>query len=115
MDLKNAWPLNYYFFMDWNLSNLMASGTFGLFLLFWGIVLSLIVVPMLSYFFGKRWYCSWVCGCGGLAETFGDPYRQLSDKSLRAWKIERWSVHSVLVFAVIMTFMQIVNFTSGYQ
>jgi ferredoxin-type protein NapH len=66
-------------------------------------VLSVIVVPVLTYFYGKRWYCSWVCGCGGLAETLGDPYRQHSDKSLFAWKIERWLVHGVLVVAVLMT------------
>jgi polyferredoxin len=66
----------------------------------------------MAYFFGKRWYCSWVCGCGGLAETLGDPFRQLSDKSLKAWKIERWMIHSVLVFAVVMTAMQIINFVS---
>ncbi|NIV04463.1 4Fe-4S binding protein, partial [Candidatus Saccharibacteria bacterium] len=113
MDFKNAWPLNYSFFMDWNLSNLLQSGNLGLFILFWGIVLAVIVVPVMTYFLGKRWYCSWVCGCGGLAETLGDPFRQLSDKSLRAWKIERWIVHSVLVFAVVMTVMQISNFISN--
>jgi len=69
----------------------------------WGIVFSVIVIPVMVYFYGKRWYCSWVCGCGGLAETLGDPYRQLSDKRLIAWKIERWMIYSVLVFAVIMT------------
>ncbi len=69
----------------------------------WGIALFAIGVPVLVYFFGKRWYCSWVCGCGGLAETLGDPYRQLSDKSLKAWQFERYSVHGVLVFAVVMT------------
>src|SRR5690606_22382258 len=42
-------------------------------------------------------------GCGGLAETAGDPYRHLSDKSMFAWKVERWVVHSVLVFVVVMT------------
>jgi len=69
--------------------------------------------PYLYFFFGKRWYCSWVCGCGGLAETAGDPFRQLSDKSLKAWKIERYLIHAVLVFAVIMTIAVIYNFTSG--
>jgi polyferredoxin len=44
-----------------------------------------------------------VCGCGGLAETAGDPFRHLSDKSLKAWKIERWMIHSVLVAVVLMT------------
>ena len=60
---------------------------------------SLVVMPVLALVLGKRWYCSWVCGCGGLAETFGDPWRHLSDKSAGAWKFERWTVHSVLVLA----------------
>ncbi len=113
MDLKNAWPLNYSFFMDWNLSSLLSSGNFGLFLLVWGTILSVVLVPLFTYLYGKRWYCSWVCGCGGLAETLGDPYRQLSNKGVKAWQVERIMIHSVLVFAVIMTVMQIVNYTSG--
>ena len=112
MDFKNAWPLNYSFFADWNLNNLINGGNLGMFMLFWGVILAIIVVPLMTYFFGKRWYCSWVCGCGGLAETLGDPFRHLSNKSLKSWRIERWIIHSVLVFAVVMTFMQIVNYVS---
>ncbi|HQU74049.1 MAG TPA: 4Fe-4S binding protein, partial [Calditrichia bacterium] len=112
MDFKNAWPLNYTFFTDWNLNSLIAGGNLGWFMLFWGIVLSLILVPVFTYFYGKRWYCSWVCGCGGLAETLGDPFRQLSDKSLNAWRVERGLIYSVLVFAVVMTVMQVVNYLS---
>lgn len=102
-DFKNIWPLDYSFFFDYRLSEMLQEGTLGIFMLGWGIALIVLGVPIMVYFFGKRWYCSWVCGCGGLAETFGDPYRQLSQKSLRAWKIERWLVHGVLAFAVIMT------------
>ena len=102
-DFKNIWPLDYDFFFDNELAKLIDSGSLGLFMLGWGIALILLGVPILVYFFGKRWYCSWVCGCGGLAETLGDPYRQLSDKSLKAWKVERWMIHAVLVFAVVMT------------
>jgi len=104
-DFKNIFPLDYDFFFQWNLDSLIANGGFGLFILVWGILLTIVVVPVMVYFFGKRWYCSWVCGCGGLAETLGDPYRQLSDKSLRSWKVERWLIHGVLVFAVVMTGM----------
>ena len=103
MDFKNAWPLDYDFFFDWNIDNLKNSGNIGIFMLVWGIVLTVIVVPVMVYFYGKRWYCSWVCGCGGLAETLGDPYRQLSDKSIASWKLERWLIHGVLVFAIVMT------------
>ena len=112
-DFKNAFPLDYDFFFKWNIDELIASGGLGLFILIWGIVLTLVIVPVMVYFFGKRWYCSWVCGCGGLAETLGDPYRQLSDKSLKAWKLERWVVHGVLVFALVMTGFTLYSYFSG--
>lgn len=102
-DFKNIWPLDYSFFFDSHLNQLMSEGTLGIFMIGWGIALVIIAVPVLVYFFGKRWYCSWVCGCGGLAETLGDPYRQLSNKTLKAWKVERWMIHGVLVFAIVMT------------
>jgi ferredoxin-type protein NapH len=114
-DFKNAFPLDYDFFFSWNLDQLIASGGFGLFILIWGIILTLLIVPIMVYFFGKRWYCSWVCGCGGLAETLGDPYRQLSDKTLKAWKLERWLVHGVLVFALIMTGFTLYAYFSGNE
>jgi len=112
-DFKNAFPLDYDFFFSWNLEQLLAGGGFGIFILVWGIVLTLIIVPIMVYFFGKRWYCSWVCGCGGLAETLGDPYRHLSNKSIGAWKIERWVVHGVLVFALVMTGATLYSYFSG--
>jgi polyferredoxin len=112
-DFKNIWPLDYDFFFNYNLDELTQSGGLGIFMLVWGILLTLIGVPLFTYFFGKRWYCSWVCGCGGLAETMGDPYRQLSDKSLRAWKYERYIIHGVLLFAVIMTLMVLYSYFSG--
>ncbi|MEZ4689787.1 MAG: 4Fe-4S binding protein [Ignavibacteria bacterium] len=74
-----------------------------MFMFFWAAVMSFIATPVLTYFYGKRWYCSWVCGCGAMAETLGDPYRHNSDKSLKSWKIERWMVHSVLLIIIIIT------------
>ena len=112
-NFANMWPLDYDFFFEWNLEKLQNSGGLGLFMLVWGIALFAIGVPIFVYFFGKRWYCSWVCGCGGLAETLGDPYRQLSNKTLKAWKIERWLIHSVLVFAVVMTGLVLYTYFSG--
>ena len=102
-DLKNAWPLDYYFLYDWNVQQLMDSGHFGKFLFVWGMLFSIVVIPVMVYFYGKRWYCSWVCGCGGLAETVGDPYRQLSSKTLLSWKLERWILYPVLAFAIVTT------------
>ena len=112
-DFKNVWPLDYDFFFDFELNKLITGGNLGLFMLGWGIALSFVGVPLFTYLYGKRWYCSWVCGCGGLAETVGDPFRQLSDKSLRAWKIERITIYSVLVFAVVMTIGVLYTYFTG--
>ena len=112
-DFKNIWPLDYDFFFNYNIDQLISSGGLGIFMLVWGILLIIIGVPFITYFFGKRWYCSWVCGCGGLAETMGDPFRQLSDKSMRAWKYERFIIHGVLAFAVVMTGLVLVHYFTG--
>ena len=110
-DFKNMWPLNYYFFDEWTITkDFLSNGNIGLLMLLSGLAMIFIVSPILTYYYGKRWYCSWVCGCGGLAETAGDPYRHLSDKSLGAWQVERWMIHSVLVFVVIMTIAVLYSF-----
>ena len=102
-DLKNIWPLNYYNFDKYRVDSMIDAGDIGLGLLIFGVASIFIITPILTYKYGKRWYCSWVCGCGGLAETAGDPFRHLSDKTKVAWKIERWVIHSVVVFVTLMT------------
>jgi ferredoxin-type protein NapH len=104
-DIKNIWPLDYDFFHDWQQDAFRqeAYQPIGILFLIIGIAAFLVITPVLTYFIGKRWYCSWVCGCGGLAETAGDPFRHLSSKKLSAWKIERWLIHSVMVFVFVMT------------
>ncbi|OEK07857.1 FeS-binding protein [Flavivirga aquatica] len=102
-DLKNMWPLNYYNFDQYRIDSFINNGTIGMALLVFGVLSIFVVSPYLTYKYGKRWYCSWVCGCGGLAETAGDSFRQLSSKKMSAWKLERWLIHTVLVFSVVMT------------
>ncbi|HET8962661.1 MAG TPA: 4Fe-4S dicluster-binding protein [Chitinophagales bacterium] len=102
-------PLDYDALFPSNLSYIASNGALGQFTIFWGLILAFIATPILTYFIGKRWYCSWVCGCGGLAETAGDPFRHLSDKSLKAWKIERWLIHSVLAAIIIITILLLVD------
>jgi Pyruvate/2-oxoacid:ferredoxin oxidoreductase delta subunit len=104
------WPLKYQYLFPGEIKYLISNGeALGYFMVFWGAMMIFIATPVLTYFFGKRWYCSWVCGCGALAETAGDLFRQNSDKSLKAWKIERWMVHSVLAFVTITTLLIWIN------
>lgn len=103
------WPLKYSYLFPDDVHALLSHGGVGVFMVFWGGFMLFIATPVLTYFFGKRWYCSWVCGCGGLANTAGDPFRQLSDKSLRAWKIERISIYSILVMIGVITILLWIN------
>lgn len=88
-----AWPLFFYtFFYDphqvW---------------VVWGVLLTFVVIPVFVLFHGKR-YCSWICGCGGLAETFGDRWRHLAPKGKTSVKWE-WMNLAVLIFAAIVTLL----------
>ena len=90
-----AWPLFFYTFlydphMIW---------------VVWGVALSFVIIPIFVLFQGKR-YCSWICGCGGLAETFGDRWRHLAPKGRTSVKWE-WMNLVVLIVAVVVTLLML--------
>ncbi len=81
--------------------------------LLYSLIGSLLIVPLLGVFYGKRWYCSWVCGCGGLATTAGEPFRHLSTKSSASWLFEKWSVHLTLLLALLVTALVVASWAVG--
>lgn len=114
-DFKNVWPLNYELFAGYKIDEFLSAGDVGIIMLVFGLLSIFVITPILTYKYGKRWYCSWVCGCGGLAETAGDSFRHLSDKTQVAWKVERWVVHSVVVFVTIMTTAVVFSYLKGNE
>ena len=96
-----AWPLFFYtFFHDPHMVWVV-----------WGVVLTFVVIPILVLFHGKR-YCSWVCGCGGLAETFGDRWRHLAPKGKTSIKWE-WMNLAVMILAAAITLGMLTRDTIG--
>jgi NosR/NirI family transcriptional regulator, nitrous oxide reductase regulator len=86
-----AWPLFFYTFF-YNPHQIWVV---------WGVLLTFVIIPIFVLFHGKR-YCSWVCGCGGLAETFGDRWRHLAPKGKASIRWE-WMNSAVLIFAGVVT------------
>lgn len=39
------------------------------------LVQTFVLIPVLVGYYGKGAYCGWICSCGALAETLGDPQR----------------------------------------
>jgi thioredoxin reductase/ferredoxin len=60
-----------------------------------GLLGTFVAIPIASRKHGKR-FCTWVCGCGGLAETLGDRWRHLAAKGERS---RLWEFQGVVVFA----------------
>ncbi len=103
--LYQPWPLFFNTFHWWNSSDprvilygFIGAGLFGTF----------VAIPLASIKHGKR-FCTWVCGCGGLAETLGDRWRHLSPKGSRsrAWEFQG---ALILVAALIVTLVTVGSF-----
>jgi thioredoxin reductase/polyferredoxin len=96
-----AWPLFFYTFF-YNPHSVWVV---------WGVFLTFVLIPIFVLFNGKR-YCSWICGCGGLAETFGDRWRHLAPKGKNAIKWE-WMNSVVLWLAVVVTVLVLIKDVVG--
>ena len=97
--LVYAWPLFFYTFF-YNPHKIWVI---------WGVVLTFGIIPILAIWHGKR-YCSWICGCGGLAETFGDRWRHLSPKGRKSIAWEKMG-EVVLLLAAAITLMMVLRDT----
>ncbi len=112
-DIKTPFPLEFNIILEENVNLLIQGGSLGNILLVWGILLTLIVTPLMVYFYGKRWICSWLCGYGGLSATLGDPFKHHSNYSLISWKAERWILYSVLLFTITSTAATLYTYITG--
>ncbi len=71
-----------------------------------GAVASFVLVPLYVRKNGIR-FCSYLCGCGGLAETVGDFWRHLAPRGVTSYKAE-WA-GKVIFLAAIPTTLLIIN------
>jgi thioredoxin reductase/NAD-dependent dihydropyrimidine dehydrogenase PreA subunit len=105
--LYQPWPLFFNTFHWWNTSDprVVLYGFIGA-----GLLGTFVAIPLASRKHGKR-FCTWICGCGGLAETLGDRWRHLSPKGKRsrAWEFQG---AVILVGAAIATLVTVGMFGS---
>ena len=71
-----------------------------------GAITSFVLVPLYVRKNGTR-FCSYLCGCGGLAETVGDYWRHLAPRGITSYKAE-WA-GKLILFAAIPTTLLIIN------
>lgn len=76
-----------------------------------GAVTSFVLMPLYVYWNGER-FCSWMCGCGGLAETLGDRWRHYAPRGRTAISAE-WAGRIILLLAIPVTLL-ILNDAWGF-
>lgn len=91
--LYQPYPLFVNTFFWWD-GNSLGAG-FKWFIIGAGLFGTFVAIPILARYHGKR-FCTWVCGCGGLAETLGDRWRHLAPKGERS---RHWNFQSGVVLA----------------
>ncbi len=94
--VNNPFPLLFDSF--YNMSGVSATDMKWIFVGL-GLLMTFVVIPIFVRWHGKR-FCTWVCGCGGLAETLGDRWRHLSPKGERSRRLEVMST-LVLFWAIV--------------
>jgi NosR/NirI family transcriptional regulator, nitrous oxide reductase regulator len=98
------WPLSLWSLID--APNWTAGGSVGTALL-WimlGAMVSFIAIPLYVRKHGQR-FCSYLCGCGGLAETLGDIWRELAPRGSSAKRLEisgRWIFLSAMPVTLLI-------------
>ena len=109
--LSVPWPLNIWALIDapsWTATG-DKGGVLG-WLAAAGFV-SFVAIPLFVRYHGER-FCSWMCGCGGLAETLGDFWRQLAPRGTTSYTAE--NAGRVILFAAIPVTLLILNDAWGF-
>ncbi|MEQ8819917.1 MAG: NAD(P)-binding domain-containing protein [Sumerlaeia bacterium] len=80
------WPAGYHPRAYWRAYGLILAWPLMIYNVFtdapmlWWLVISsvqtFVIIPAGIFFYGKGFYCGWICSCGALAETLGDAHRQ---------------------------------------
>ncbi|MHC4812120.1 MAG: NAD(P)-binding domain-containing protein [Planctomycetota bacterium] len=98
--LYQPFPLFFNTFFWWDTGPNGDPGSVMAFFIIAGLLGTFVLIPLLAWKHGKR-FCTWVCGCGGLAETLGDRWRHLSPKGerSRAWE---WQATAIMLAAFMI-------------
>jgi NosR/NirI family transcriptional regulator, nitrous oxide reductase regulator len=94
-----AWPLNVY--------NVFTHDPLWAWIAI-GFVQTFVLIPLGIYYFGKGFYCGWICSCGALAETLGDTHRHKMPHGPK-WNRLNMAGQAVLAIAFLILAVRIVG------
>jgi len=109
--LSVPWPLSIWSLVDAPSWTPDGSTVTVLLWLAAGALVSFVAIPLYVRLQGER-FCSYLCGCGGLAETLGDFWRHLAPRGRTSYQAE-WVGRVILLLAIPVTLL-ILNDAWGF-
>ncbi len=74
----------------------------------WALIGALVVLPLITYFYGKRFYCTMLCRWALVSETLGQPFRSRAPKGLWAERLQ-WVSTELFFLVVILTVLRAIG------
>ncbi len=74
----------------------------------WALAGTVMVLPIITYFRGKRFYCTMLCRWSLIAETLGEPFRSRAPKGEWAKRFQ-WVSWGLLGVVVILTILRAIG------
>ncbi|MEM9444220.1 MAG: NAD(P)-binding domain-containing protein [Verrucomicrobiota bacterium] len=84
-------------------------------------VQTFVIIPLIIWKWGKGAYCSWICSCGGMAETLGDAHRHKMphgpfwNKLNMVGQVFLWAAFAILLVRIMGWFFPGSFFESIYK
>ncbi len=71
----------------------------------WALIGAVIVLPVITYFRGRRFYCTMLCRWALISETLGEPFRSRAPKGLWAQRLQ-WVSTGLFGLVIILTILR---------
>jgi polyferredoxin len=74
----------------------------------WALIGALVLLPLVTYFGGKRFYCTMLCRWSLISETLGEPFRSRAPKGAWAERLE-WVSTGLFFLVVVLTVLRAIG------
>ena len=79
----------------------------------WALIGAIIVLPAITFFRGRRFYCTMLCRWALISETLGEPFRSRSPKGLLAQRLQGINT-GLFGLVVILTVLRLLGFDAEF-
>ncbi len=71
----------------------------------WALIGAFVLLPLIAYLYGKRFYCTMLCRWSLIAETLGEPFRSRAPRGLWWYRLQ-WVSAGLFFLVIVLTILR---------